>query len=131
MAEKEINVEQNDSLDDVQSSDCISVPSKNGSASILGPYLTAKSKVKSQDSDDMHNSKTSAADDHQYDLASNEIIEETSHPGSNIDIAEQASFSVSANMICDHIFNDVKETDIAIKKSVFTISNKPSSYVAK
>jgi hypothetical protein len=88
MAEEEIIAEQNNSSDDVQSSDCISVPSKNRSASILGPYPTANSKVKSQDSDDMHNSKTSAAEDHQEDSASNGIIEETSHPASNIDMAE-------------------------------------------
>jgi hypothetical protein len=57
VVEKEITVEQNNSSDDVQSSDCISVPSGNGSASILGSYPTASFKVKSQDSDDMHSSK--------------------------------------------------------------------------
>jgi hypothetical protein len=98
----------------------------------LGPYPTANSKVKSQDSDDMHNSKTSAAEDHQEDSASNEIIEEISHTASNIDMAEQqASSSVSANKIGSHIFNDVKETDIAIKKSILIISNKPSRCVAE
>jgi hypothetical protein len=80
----------------------------------------------------MHNLKTSAAENHQEDSARNEIIEETSHFASNIDIAEQqASSSVSANKIGGHIFNDVKETDIAIKKSVFTTSDKPSRCVAK
>jgi hypothetical protein len=39
MSEVEITVEQNYSSDDVQSSDCISVPSGNGSASILGRIL--------------------------------------------------------------------------------------------
>jgi hypothetical protein len=93
----------------------------------LGPYPTANSKVKSQDSDDMHNSKTSAAEDHQEDSASNGIVEETSHPASNIDMGEQqASSSISANKIGGHIFNDVKEVDIAIKKSILTISDKPS-----
>jgi hypothetical protein len=57
MAEVEITAEQNNSSDVVQSSDCISVPSRNGSASILGSYPTANSMVKSQGSDDMHNSK--------------------------------------------------------------------------
>jgi hypothetical protein len=88
MAEEEITTEQNNSSDDVQSSDCISVPSGNGSTSILGSYPTVNSKVKSQDSDDMHNSKTSATEDHQEDSASNGIVEETSHPASNIDMAE-------------------------------------------
>jgi hypothetical protein len=37
----------------------------------------------------MHNSKTSATEDHQEDSASNGIIEETSYPISNIDMAEQ------------------------------------------
>jgi hypothetical protein len=65
-------------------------------------------------------------------LANNWIIEETSHHASNIDMAEQqASSSVSANKIGGHIFNNVKETDIAIKKSVFTISNKSSRCVAE
>jgi hypothetical protein len=69
-------------------------------ASILGPYPTLDSMVKSQESDDMHNLKTSAAEDHQEDSASNGIIEEISHPASNIDMAEQqASSSVSANRI--------------------------------
>jgi hypothetical protein len=88
IAELEITAEQNNSSNNVQSSDCISVPSGNRSASILGPYRTVNSKVESQDSDDMHNSKTSAADDHQEDLASNEINEETNHPDSSIDMAE-------------------------------------------
>jgi hypothetical protein len=84
----------------------------------------------SQDSDDMHNSKTSATEDHQEDSASNGIIEEAGHPASNIDMAEQqASSSVSANKIGGHIFNDVKETDIAIRKSILTISDKPSRCV--
>jgi hypothetical protein len=38
---------------------------------------------------------------------------------------------VSANKICGHIFNDVKETDIAIKKSILTISDKSSRCVAE
>jgi hypothetical protein len=36
----------------------------------------------------MHNLKTSAADDHREDSASNGIKEETSHPASNIDMAK-------------------------------------------
>jgi hypothetical protein len=36
MAEKEITAEQNNSSDDVQSSDCISVPSENGLATSWG-----------------------------------------------------------------------------------------------
>jgi hypothetical protein len=80
----------------------------------------------------MHNSKTSTAEDHQEDSASNGNIEETSHPTSNIDMADQqASCSVSTNKIGGHVFNDVKETDIAIKKSILTISNKPSRSVAE
>jgi hypothetical protein len=127
MAEEEITTEQNNSSDDVQSSDCISVPSGNRSAIILGLYPTANSKVKLKDSDDMHNPKTSAANDHQVDSASNGIVEETSHPTSNIDMTEQqANSSVSANKIGGHIFNDAKEINIAIKKSILTISNKPS-----
>jgi hypothetical protein len=86
----------------------------------------------SQDLDDMHNSKTSAVEDHQEDLGSNEIIEETSHLASNIDMDEpQASSSLSANMIGGHIFNDVKETDIAIRKSILIISDEPSTCVAE
>jgi hypothetical protein len=132
MYEVEITAEHNNSSDDIQSSDCISVPSGNRSASILGPYPTADSRVMSQDSNDMHNSKTSAPNDHQEDSASNGNKEETSHPDSNIDMAEQqASSSVSANKIGGHIFNDVKETDIAIKKSILTISDKPSRCVAE
>jgi hypothetical protein len=57
MSKVEMIAKQNNSSDDVQSSDCISVPSRNGSTSILGPYPTANSKVMSQDLDDMHNSK--------------------------------------------------------------------------
>jgi hypothetical protein len=132
VAEEEITAEQNNSSYDIQSSDCISVPSRNGSASILGPYPTTNSKVKSQDSNDMHNSKTSATEDHQEDSASNGIVEETRHPASNIDMAkQQASSSVSANKIGGHKFNDVKETDIAIKKIILTISNKPTRCVAE
>jgi hypothetical protein len=132
MTEKEITADQNNSLDDVQSSDCISVPSENRSASILGPYPTANSKVKSQDSDDMHNSKASAAKNHHEDSASNGIIEETSHLVSNIDMAEQqASSSVTENKIYGHISDDVKETGIAIEKSISTISDKPSRCVAE
>jgi hypothetical protein len=132
MSEVEITIKQNNNSDHVQSSDCISVLSGNGSASILGPYPTANSKVKSQDSDDMHNSKTSTAADHQEDSASNGIIEETSHHASNIDMAEQqVSSSVSANKIGGHVFNDVKETDISIKKSIHTISYKSSRCVVK
>jgi hypothetical protein len=80
----------------------------------------------------MHNSKISAANDHQEDWASNGIKEQTSHPASNIDMTEQqASSSVSANKIDDHVFDDVKDTDIAIDKTVFTISDKPSRCVAE
>jgi hypothetical protein len=76
--------------------------------------------------------KISAAENHQENSASNEIIEETSHPASSIDIAEQqASYSVSTNKIDGHMFDDVKETDIAIEKSVSTISDKPSRCVVK
>jgi hypothetical protein len=75
----------------------------------------------------MHNPKTSAANDHQVDSSSNGIVEETSHPTSSIDMTEQqANSSVSANKIGGHIFNDAKEINIAIKKSILTISNKPS-----
>jgi hypothetical protein len=105
---------------------------ENGSASILEPYPTTNFKVMSQDLDDMHNSKTSAVEDHQEDLGSNEIIEETSHLASDIDMDEpQASSSLSANMIGGHIFNDVKETDIAIRKSILIISDEPSTCVAE
>jgi hypothetical protein len=98
----------------------------------LGSYPTTNSKVKSQNSDDMHNSKISAAEDHQEDSANNGIVEETSHPASNIDMAEQqVSSSVNANKICGHIFNDIKETNIAITKSILTISDKPSRCVAE
>jgi hypothetical protein len=128
MAEEEITAEQNNSSDDVQCSDCISVPSESGSTSILGLYPTANSKIKSQDLDDMHNSKTSAVDDYQEDSTSNGIVD----LASNIDMAEQqASSSISANKIGGHIFNDVKETNIAIKKSILTISDKPSRFVAE
>jgi hypothetical protein len=64
-------------------------PIGNELASISGSYPTSNSKVKSEDSDDMHNSKISAAKDHQEDSASNGIIEETSHPAFNIDMIEQ------------------------------------------
>jgi hypothetical protein len=132
MAKKEITADQNNSSNDIQSSDCIFVPSENRSASILELYPTANSKVKSQDSDDMHNSKTSATKNHHEDSASNGIIEETSHPVSNIDMAEQqASSSVTKNKIDGHISDDVKETGIAIEKSVSTISDKPSRCVAE
>jgi hypothetical protein len=47
ISEVKITAKQNNSSDDIQSSDCISVPSGNGSASILGPYPTTNSKVKS------------------------------------------------------------------------------------
>jgi hypothetical protein len=36
----------------------------------------------------MHNSKISAVEGHQEDSASDGIIEETSHPASNIDMAK-------------------------------------------
>jgi hypothetical protein len=88
MSEVKITAEQNNSSNDVQSSDCIYVPSGSGSTSILGPYPTANYKVMSQESDDMHNSKISTTEDHQTDSASNEIIEETSPLASNIDMAE-------------------------------------------
>jgi hypothetical protein len=55
MPEVEITTKQNNSSNDIQSSDCISVLLGNGSASILGSYPTANSKVKSQDLNDMHN----------------------------------------------------------------------------
>jgi hypothetical protein len=55
MSKVEITTEQDNSSDDIQNSDCISVPSGNRSASILGLYPTANFKVESQDSDDMHN----------------------------------------------------------------------------
>jgi hypothetical protein len=78
----------------------------------------------------MHNLKTSAGDDHQGDSASNEIMEETSHPASNINmVKQQASSSVSANKIGGHVFNNVKEIDIAIKKSILIILDKPSRCV--
>jgi hypothetical protein len=73
----------------------------------------------------MHNSKTSVADDHLEDSASNGIKEETNHPASNIDMAgQQDSSLVNANKICGHIFNDVKE-------SILTISYKPSRCVVE
>jgi hypothetical protein len=57
---------------------CISVLRGNRAASILGLYPTANSKVKSENLDDMHNSKTSVVDDHKEDSASNGINEEMS-----------------------------------------------------
>jgi hypothetical protein len=39
--------------------------------------------------------------------------------------------SKTIDKIGGHIFNDVKEIDIAIKKSILTISNKPSRCVAE
>jgi hypothetical protein len=132
MDEEKITAEQNNSLDDVQSSDYISVLLGNGSASILWPYPTTNSKVESQDSDDMHNSKISAANDHQEDSINSGISEEISHPDSSIDMAEQhASSSVSANKIDGQVFDDVKEIDIAIMKSILTISDEPSRCVAE
>jgi hypothetical protein len=57
----------------------------------------------------------------------NGINEEISHPDSSIDMAkQQGSSSVCANKIDDQVFDDVKETDIAIKKSILTISDKSS-----
>jgi hypothetical protein len=44
---------------------------------------------------------------------------------------QQASSSVSANKIDGRLFDDVKETDIAIKKSIPTISDRPSRCVAE
>jgi hypothetical protein len=80
----------------------------------------------------MHNLKTSAPENHQDDSASNGIIEETSHPASSIDMVEQqASSLVSANKRDGQVFDDVKEIDIAIKKSILTISDKPSRCVAE
>jgi hypothetical protein len=132
MSKVEIAAEQNNSSDDIQSSDYISVPSENRSAGILGSYPTANSNVMSKESDDMHSSKTSAAEDHQQDSVNNGVIEETSYPASNINMAkQQASSSVSANKIGGHVFNDVKETDIAIKKSILTILDKTSRCVAE
>jgi hypothetical protein len=46
-------------------------------------------------------------------------------------VEQQASSLVSANKIGSHIFNDIKENDIAIKKSKFIISDKPSRCVAE
>jgi hypothetical protein len=44
------------------------------------------------------------------DSASNRIKEETIHLASSIDMAQQqASSSVSANKIDDHVFDDVEE----------------------
>jgi hypothetical protein len=132
MPEVEITTEQNNCSDDVQSSDCISVLLGNKSISILGPYPVANSQVKSQDSYDMHYSKTSTTDDHQEDSASNRINEETSHPAWSIHMAEQqASSLVSANKIDGHVFDDAKETDISIKKSIFTVPDEPSRCVTK
>jgi hypothetical protein len=74
----------------------------------------------------MHNSKISTCDDHREDSASNEIND----PASSIDMAEQqASSSVSTNKIDGQMFDAVKETDIAIKKSILTILYKPSRCV--
>jgi hypothetical protein len=128
----EFIAEQNISSDDIRSSDHISVLPRNGSASILGSYPSANHESKSQDLGDMHDSKTSAVDDHQEDSASNEMNEENIHPASSIDTAEQQANSlVNANKIDGHICNDVKEIDIAIKKSIFTILDKLSSCVAE
>jgi hypothetical protein len=128
----EFIAEPNISSDDIRSSDRISVLPENGSASILGSYPSANHESKSQDSGDLHDSKTSAADDHREDSASNEMNEENSHPAFSIEIAEQqASSSVSANKIDGHICDDIKEIDIVVKKSIFTISDKPSSCVAE
>jgi hypothetical protein len=55
----------------------------------LASWGRINSKVKSQDLDDMHNSKIIATDDHQVDSASNGINEETNHPASSIDMAKQ------------------------------------------
>jgi hypothetical protein len=44
---------------------------------------------------------------------------------------QRASILVSVNKIDGHMFDDVKETDIAIKKSIFMISDKPSKCVAE
>jgi hypothetical protein len=44
---------------------------------------------------------------------------------------QQASSSVSVNKIDDHMFDDAKEIDIAIEKSIFIISDKPSRCVAE
>jgi hypothetical protein len=109
MSEVEITVEQNNSSYDVQSSGCISILPENRLTSILGSHPTANSKFKSQDLDDMHNSKISAAGDHHEDSASNRINKEISHPAYNIDMVEQqASSLVSANKIDGHVFDDVK-----------------------
>jgi hypothetical protein len=128
----EITAEQTNSSDDIQSSDCISVLLGNGPASILGSYPTTDSKVKLPNSDDMHNSKTSATDDHRKDSTSNEINEEISHPASSIGMTDQQTGSlVSVNNLDGHVFDDVKETKIAIEKSIFRISDKPSRCVAE
>jgi hypothetical protein len=86
MYDVKITAEQNNSSDVVQSSDCISALSRSISVSILGSYPTTNSKVKSQDSDDMHNSKISTTDDHQEDSTNNGINEESSHVASSIDM---------------------------------------------
>jgi hypothetical protein len=46
-------------------------------------------------------------------------------------VEQQASSSVSANKIDGQMLDDVKEIDIAIEKSVSTISDKPSRCVAE
>jgi hypothetical protein len=130
MSKVEITIEQNNSSNHIQSSDCISIPLGNESASILGSYPTANSKVSSQDSDDMHNSKISASDDHQEDSTSNGINELTSHLDSSIDMAEQqGSFSVSANKIDGQVFDDasryVAEWDDADSVSFICSSLNP------
>jgi hypothetical protein len=117
MAEDEIAVKENNGSDDVQSSDCISILSENRSPRILWSYPTINSNVKSQDSDDMHNSKTSAAENYQEESASNGIIEETSHPASSIDTTkQQASSSVSTNKIDGRMFDDVKRPILLLKR---------------
>jgi hypothetical protein len=76
--------------------------------------------------------KTSAAKDYQEDSANDGIIEETNHPASSIDMAEQQASSLfSANKIDGRMFDDVKETNIAIKKSILTISDRPSGCVVE
>jgi hypothetical protein len=44
---------------------------------------------------------------------------------------QQASSLVSVSKIGGHVFNDVKETDIAIEKSILAISDKPNICVAE
>jgi hypothetical protein len=46
-------------------------------------------------------------------------------------VEQKATSLVSANKIDGQVFDDVKETDSAIKKSIFTMSYKPSRCVSE